>query len=60
MALTCSDFTLHIENVNIKIDCYFRAHMEYKRLDGGLKIYRKALARFTEFSNLRLEYTQLS
>jgi len=28
--------------------------MEYKRLDVGLKIYREALARFTEFSNQRL------
>jgi len=28
--------------------------MEYKRTDGGLKINREALARFTEFSNLRL------
>jgi len=28
--------------------------MEYKRNDGGLKINREALARFTEFSNLRL------
>ena len=28
--------------------------MEYKRPDVGLKIYREALARFTEFSNLRL------
>jgi len=27
--------------------------MEYKRPDGGLKIYREALARFIEFSNLR-------
>jgi len=42
------------ENVNIRIDCYFRGHMEYKRPDVGLKIYREALARFTEFSNLRL------
>ena len=42
------------ENVNIRIDCNFRAHMEYKRPDVGLKIYREALARFTEFSNLRL------
>jgi len=42
------------KNVNISIDCYFRAHMEYKRPDFGLKIYREALARFTEFSNLRL------
>jgi len=25
------------------IDCYFRAHMEYKRPDVGLKIYREAL-----------------
>jgi len=22
----------------LRIDCYFRAHMEYKRPDGGLKI----------------------
>jgi len=58
MQLTCSDFTLHLENVNKRIDCYFRAHMEYKRLDEGFKIYRKALARFTEFLNLCLEYTQ--
>ena len=36
------------------IDCYFRAHMEYKRPDVGLKIYREALARFKEFSNPRL------
>ena len=28
--------------------------MEYKRPDVDLKIYREALARFTEFSNLRL------
>jgi len=42
------------ENVNIRIDCYFCAHMEYKRPGVGLKIYREALARFTEFSNLRL------
>ena len=28
--------------------------MEYKHPDVGLKIYREALARFTEFSNLRL------
>ena len=42
------------ENVNTRIDCYFRAHMEYKRPNIGLKIYREALARFTEFSNLRL------
>jgi len=28
--------------------------MEYKRPGVGLKIYREALARFTEFSNLRL------
>jgi len=28
--------------------------MEYKRPNVGLKIYREALARFTEFSNLRL------
>jgi len=28
--------------------------MKYKRPDVGLKIYREALARFTEFSNLRL------
>ena len=40
--------------MNIRIDCYFRTHMEYKRPDGGLKNYREALARFTEFSNLRL------
>jgi len=42
------------ENVNIRIDCYFCGHLEYKRSDVGLKIYREALARFTEFSNLRL------
>ena len=30
------------ENVNIRIDCYFRAHMEYTRPDVGLKIYREA------------------
>jgi len=28
--------------------------MEYKRPDVGLKINREPLARFTEFSNLRL------
>ena len=28
--------------------------MEYKRPDVSLKIYREALARFTEFSNQRL------
>jgi len=42
------------ENVNIRIDGYFRAYMEYKRPGVGLKIYREALARFTDFSNLRL------
>ena len=26
------------ENVNIRIDCCFRAHMEYKRPDVGLNI----------------------
>ena len=31
--------------------------MEYKRPDVGLKIYREALARFTEFSNLLGIYT---
>jgi len=36
------------------IDCYFRAHMEYKRPDVALKNYREALGRFTEFSNHRL------
>jgi len=40
------------ENVSIRIDSYLRAHMEYKRPDGGLKIYLEALARSTEFSNL--------
>jgi len=25
-------------NSYLRIDCYFRAHMEYKRPDGGLKI----------------------
>jgi len=28
--------------------------MEYKRPEVGMKIYREALVRFTEFSNLRL------
>jgi len=33
--------------------------MEYKRPDGGFKTYREALARFADFSNLRLGvYTQ--
>ena len=36
------------ENVNIRIDFYFRAQMEYTRPDGGLKIHREALARYTE------------
>jgi len=31
------------ENVNIRIDCYFRAHLKYKRPDVGLKIYQEAL-----------------
>jgi len=31
------------ENVNKKIDSYFRVHMEYKRPAGGLNIYREAL-----------------
>ena len=44
------------ENVNISIDCYFRAHMEYKCTEGGLQNYREALARFTEFSNLHLGF----
>jgi len=42
------------EHVNIRIESLFRAQMEYKRPDIGLKIYREALARLTEFSNLRL------
>jgi len=28
------------ENVNIRNDCYFRAHVEYKRPDVGLKIFK--------------------
>ena len=28
---------------NVRIDSYFRAHFEYKRTDGGLKIPRSAL-----------------
>jgi len=27
----------------LRIDCYFRAHMEYKRPEGGLKILWSAL-----------------
>ena len=38
----------------LRIDCYFRAHMEYKRPDIGLKIPWSALALLGEFSNLRL------
>ena len=38
----------------LRIDCYFRAHMEYKRPDGGLKIPWSALALFGKFSNQRL------
>jgi len=34
------------ENVNIRIESFFRAHMEYKRPDVGLKIYREARLRF--------------
>ena len=28
--------------IHLRIDCYFRAHIEYKRPDVGLKIYREA------------------
>ena len=40
------------ENVNIRIDCYFRAHMEYKRPDVGLKICREALRSSTDTGTL--------
>jgi len=31
--------------IQLRIDCYFRAHMEYKRPDGGLKIPGTAYTR---------------
>jgi len=37
-----SSFTYNLGRVFLRIDCYFRAHMEYKRTDGGLKINREA------------------
>ena len=38
----------------LRIDCYFCAHMEYKRPGVGLKIPRSALALLGKFSNLAL------
>jgi len=32
-----------IDKLFLRIHCYFRAHMEYKRPDVGLKINREAL-----------------
>ena len=40
--------------VHLRIDCYFRAHMEYKRPDRCLKIRWSTLALLGKFSNLRL------
>jgi len=40
--------------VYLRIDCYFRAHMEYKRPDWGFKIPWSALALLGKFSNQRL------
>ena len=30
--------TIGVFKLNFTIDCYFRANMQYKRPDGGLKI----------------------
>jgi len=40
------------ENVNIRIDCYFRARMEYKRPDVCSKNYREAQAFFNPIALL--------
>jgi len=42
------------EAVFLRFESFFRAHMEYKRPDGGLKILWSALALLGKFSNLRL------
>jgi len=45
------------ENVNIRIDCYFVRIWSINAPDVGLKIYREALARITEFYEMSLHNT---
>jgi len=46
--------TIGVFKLNVTIDFYFRAHMQYKRPDGGLKIQWSELALLGKVSNLRL------